>query len=270
MLFPDSDRHREIDAIQSRHRANLVATWDIGEGATILEVGCGQGDMTRVLANAVGSKGRVVAVDIADENYGSPQTLRQATDQIAASAVGDRIEFRFEFDIQDPKNAFGDREFDAVVLAHSSWYVSSSDELRRIFQTVRCFADKLLFAEWDLEPQLYEQLPHLLAVLIQGQIESFKSESTANVRTPLHKSTVRTLIKQAGWSIERECTVDAQAMQDADWEIQECLRHVYRQAEFPGIPEKTVRFLAAQQEVLRGIAKPTMNSSLPAYSILAR
>ncbi|WP_124291139.1 methyltransferase domain-containing protein, partial [Streptomyces sp. ADI91-18] len=55
-----------IQLPQTRYRAALVSSWDIPAGASVLEVGCGQGDMTAVLAEAVGPQGRVVAVDIAD------------------------------------------------------------------------------------------------------------------------------------------------------------------------------------------------------------
>ncbi|MBB2480858.1 hypothetical protein H5P36_11700 [Bacillus sp. APMAM] len=46
----------------------------------ILEIGCGQGDTTAALADAVGVNGNVVAMDVASPDCGAPLTLGQATD----------------------------------------------------------------------------------------------------------------------------------------------------------------------------------------------
>src|SRR5438552_1461155 len=45
------------------HRQNLVKIWGIPRGATILEIGCGQGDFTVPVADAVGPSGHVIAID---------------------------------------------------------------------------------------------------------------------------------------------------------------------------------------------------------------
>ena len=52
---------------QLRHRMALADIWAPKPGDRILEVGCGQGDTTVVLAAAVGENGKVVATDIADD-----------------------------------------------------------------------------------------------------------------------------------------------------------------------------------------------------------
>lgn len=41
----------------------------IEKGSTVLEIGCGQGDTTAVIASMVGENGNVVVVDIADPKY---------------------------------------------------------------------------------------------------------------------------------------------------------------------------------------------------------
>jgi ubiquinone/menaquinone biosynthesis C-methylase UbiE len=48
----------------------LLQHWNIPTESKVLELGCGQGDCTTVLAHAVGEQGRVVAVDPADLDYG--------------------------------------------------------------------------------------------------------------------------------------------------------------------------------------------------------
>lgn len=58
--------------------------WGIGDdaiitpGSHVLELGCGQGTATTVLAEAVGSAGHVDAVDPGAPDYGAPFTLAEA------------------------------------------------------------------------------------------------------------------------------------------------------------------------------------------------
>jgi ubiquinone/menaquinone biosynthesis C-methylase UbiE len=59
-----------IQLSQTSHRLHLLHQWSISSGAKVLELGCGQGDTTTVLAAVVGENGKVVAVDPADLQYG--------------------------------------------------------------------------------------------------------------------------------------------------------------------------------------------------------
>lgn len=63
--------HFSIQHSQTLHRLVLLQHWDIAPGSKVLELGCGQGDCTTVLAYAVGEQGRVVAVDPAELDYGA-------------------------------------------------------------------------------------------------------------------------------------------------------------------------------------------------------
>lgn len=69
-----SPQYLPVQVGQTTHRINLLAKWDIKEGDKVLELGCGQGDCTAVLAAAVGESGTVTAVDPGPPDYGaSPQ-----------------------------------------------------------------------------------------------------------------------------------------------------------------------------------------------------
>lgn len=61
----------QIQLQSTEHRTFIVEKWDIKPGSKILEIGCGQGDCTVVLATAVGESGHVVAIDPGDPDYGA-------------------------------------------------------------------------------------------------------------------------------------------------------------------------------------------------------
>lgn len=67
--------HFGVQHSQTLHRVLLMQHWKIPVGSKVLELGCGQGDCTTVLAHAVGDEGAVVAVDPADLDYGTFYTL---------------------------------------------------------------------------------------------------------------------------------------------------------------------------------------------------
>ena len=67
--------HFKVQECQTAHRLVLLRHWDIATKSKVLELGCGQGDCTTVLASAVGEHGRVVAVDPADLDYGKSSCL---------------------------------------------------------------------------------------------------------------------------------------------------------------------------------------------------
>lgn len=58
------------DAWQMDHRLALLSFWSIKPGSRVLELGCGQGECTVALADAVGSEGFVDAVDPGSPDYG--------------------------------------------------------------------------------------------------------------------------------------------------------------------------------------------------------
>lgn len=49
----------EVEIGQAEHRIDLVNRWNIAPGSRVLEIGCGQGNATAVLADVVGEGGSV-------------------------------------------------------------------------------------------------------------------------------------------------------------------------------------------------------------------
>jgi SAM-dependent methyltransferase len=251
----------DLQRVQTRFRLRLP-------GASVLELGCGQGDMTAVLADLVSAEGRVVAMDPASPEYGAPVTLGQSAASMRAAGLGSRVDIRFEFDALDERNSFSDDSFDYVVLARCSWYFASADQLRDTPSRVRPWARRLRFSEWDLRPRELSQLPHLLAVLGQGTVEAGGSRGEGNVRTPLSREALLCLLPEAGWRVTQEHTVDDPAPQDADWEIQASLG-LLADARLKQLPDALRDLVVSQADVLRSIAAERGNRPLCSYSILA-
>ncbi|MFD4607519.1 class I SAM-dependent methyltransferase [Streptomyces sp. NPDC058440] len=260
----------DVQLSQTRHRAALVAGWRIPPGSTVLELGCGQGDMTAVLAEAVGPAGRVVAVDVAEPSYGAPVTLGESAARLTAGPLGPRIDFRFGTDVLDPSVGFPEGAFDHVVLAHCSWYFASLGQLRDTLVRVRPWARRLWFTEWDMTPASDGQLAHLLAVLIQGQIEAAGSRGEGNVRTPFSREALLRLLPEAGWTADGSGPVDTGELQDGDWEVAACLELAGSQERLAVLPEPVRQLVLSQADVLRALAKPRGNRALAAYSVTAR
>lgn len=265
-----ADHSPDIQLSQTRHRAALVASWRITPGSTILELGCGQGDMTAVLAEAVGPEGHVVAVDVAEPSYGAPVTLGESAARLAAGPLGPRIDFRFATDVLDPSVDYPESTFDHVVLAHCSWYFTSLGQLQGTLARVRPWARRLWFTEWDLTPASGDQLAHLLAVLIQGQIEAAGSHGQGNVRTPFSRERLLRLLPEAGWTADGSGSVDTEELLDGDWEIAACLDLAGTEERLATLPEPVRQLVLSQADVLRAIAKPRGNRALAAYSVTAR
>ncbi|MGZ9928308.1 class I SAM-dependent methyltransferase [Streptomyces sp. NC-S4] len=264
-----ADHSPDSQLSQTRHRAALVASWHIAPGSTVLELGCGQGDMTAVLAEAVGPEGRVVAVDVAAASYGAPVTLGESAARLAAGPLGPRIDFRFGTDVLDPSVDFPESTFDHVVLAHCSWYFASLGQLRDTLARVRPWARRLWFTEWDLTPTSDDQLAHLLAVLIQGQTEAAGLHGEGNVRTPFSRDGLLRLLPEAGWAVDGSEPVDTGELQDGDWEIAACLDLVGSDGPLAALPAPVRQLVLSQADVLRAVAKPRGNRALPAYSVTA-
>src|SRR3954467_5000592 len=92
----------QIQVDQTAYRCRLVEAWGIPEGARILEIGCGQGDMTVVLADVVGECGHITGADYAPLTYGAPVNVGDSSAHLLAGPLGSRMTFHFHVDLLDP------------------------------------------------------------------------------------------------------------------------------------------------------------------------
>lgn len=204
----------EIQQVQLQHRIDLVKAFGVKKGMSIIEIGCGQGDTTVALADAVGKDGKVIGIDIASRNYGSPLTLGQATDLIKKSALGERITFHLEMDFDTFES---DEVFDIAVLSHSSWYFKKPEDLLRYFKKFRKIAKCICFAEWDLDFTHITQRSHFCAASIQALYSNFV-KNDGNIQNLFHKIQIQELLEKADFQIKKQCIVNATYLQDAMWE----------------------------------------------------
>ncbi|WP_347939586.1 methyltransferase domain-containing protein [Peribacillus simplex] len=203
-----------IQQVQLQHRLELVKAFGIQKGMRVLEIGCGQGDTTVALADAVGENGCVVAIDIASPDYGAPLTLGQATERIKKSLLGERINFHFEMDFDFFEATM---PFDVAVLSHCSWYFKQPEDLLNYFRKIRGLAKHICFAEWDFDFTCITQRSHFCAVSILALYSNFV-KNEGNIQNLFHKTQIHQLLQQANFEVVKQLTVDATLLQDGQWE----------------------------------------------------
>ncbi len=221
-LMPTYHLDPEAQRRQTSFRCAVVDAWGIPEGARVLEIGCGQGDTTAVLANAVGPTGTVVAIDAGPPTYGSPITIGESMHGLIEGPLGDRIEARMPYDLL-ATNEFDDDAFDMVVLAHCTWYFASMDQLRETLRRAHRLAPRLGLSEWDIQAADDASLTHRLAIQIQAEIGTWLPSDQSNIRTLTTRDEAIAMLEGAGWEIDSAVTVDSRSLDDGKWEVAACL-----------------------------------------------
>ncbi|KAJ5892003.1 uncharacterized protein N7473_008231 [Penicillium subrubescens] len=230
--------HFSIQYSQTLHRLVLLQHWDIAPNSKVVELGCGQGDCTTVLATAVGEQGKVVAVDPAELDYGAPYTLGQAQSHISQGPLGGRITWVQQSPLEylsslcppsSTASAFSppareSKAFDATVLAHCLWYFSAPSLILSTFRVIKHHSKRLCLAEWSLVATHPSAQPHVLAALTQAALECRREISDSNVRTVLGPKRLTELALAAGWQLESETLIQAgEGLLDGQWEVSACL-----------------------------------------------
>jgi len=267
--MPPANGKSDIQRIQTAHRYKLAKLWNIKEGDRVLEIGCGQGDTTAVLAYLVGEEGFVHAVDIAPPDYGSPITVGASAAYLKKSRLGKQIKMEFEVDILSSKTDFPERSFDVIVLSQCSWYLKSLEELNKILTKVRKWGKQLCYAEWDPRIKTIDQLSHLLATLIQAQYECYKKNSSSNMRTLVTPNDVKSIAKNAGWTITDEQSISSIELQDAKWEVDMTLNGGKEVEKLNDMPIKFKSLINSELSLLEESIATNELKPLSIYSFIA-
>ncbi|KAJ5658463.1 FAD-dependent pyridine nucleotide-disulfide oxidoreductase [Penicillium longicatenatum] len=217
---------------QIQARVDLFKNWNIPIGSKIIEIGCGQGDCTLVMAYLVGEQGHVTGIDPAPLDYGAPTTLGQAQDKLKQSVVGNRITFH-----QSDLKSFLDSSaseplYDYAVFARSTWYLSSAEELTPMLVALRGRTKHLCIAEYSTDIQGdIAALPHLLAAISQAEFNSRDNnlDRHDNIQSIIPPQKFRELALKAGWVLEKEDLIRSpEDQEDARWEVARVLSESYR------------------------------------------
>lgn len=243
---------QEIYKAQSEHRLKLIDFWGIKEGDKVLEIGCGQGDTTVALAVKVGENGFVHGLDIADEDYGSPETIGKARKRILNSDVGKRIKMSFGCDLLNDDIIFDDDEFDVVVLSHCLWYFPDYEILEKILKKVKKYAKRVCIAEWNPLITNTNQLYHLHAAQIQSAVESFIENSDSNIQTMFYPNDIKTAVVSAGYKISDTSSIYSDDVYDAKWEVDMTLSAYPKKINRnENIPDRLKELLLSQIQAMR-------------------
>ncbi|KAJ7090511.1 S-adenosyl-L-methionine-dependent methyltransferase [Mycena epipterygia] len=208
---------------QAQYRLDLVAKWPISAGARVLELGCGQGDTTLALAEAVGPNGHIDAVDPGPLEYGSPKTLGEAHAVISVGPLGARIEW-VQAEPLEFLAAHPEARWDAIILAHSLWYFASPALICDTLRALSHRTERICVAEWSLQCA-DAAATHVLAVLAQGALECRKPTSESNVRTVVSPARIKTLVVEAGLVLVQEALIAPRpGVYDGRWETEHAVR----------------------------------------------
>lgn len=204
---------------QTEHRINLINQWHIAPGSRILEIGCGQGDCTAVLASAVGPTGHIDAVDPAAPDYGAPYTLAQAQQHLSASAVGSRIAWHRAQPLDFLKQQDADSSWDVAVFAHCIWYFDSPEVLASMLAALKGRVKAICIAEYALRATESAAVPHVLSAIVRATIEAHNPASEANIRCLSSPSAIKDAAQGKGWTLaEEHVIVPGKALMDGHWE----------------------------------------------------
>ena len=273
MLTVNND---DIQRVQTQHRMKLVDFWNIEKGDRVLEIGCGQGDTTAVLAHRVGKTGYVLGIDSAPPDFGSPVTLGAATEHLKKSKLGEQLSFRLETDLLSLDVNFPQHAFDAIVISHASWYFQSQDILYLTLAKLGKWGRKLCIAEWDTRPTDIAQLPHLLSILVQAQYESFKNETDANVRILITPRDWVNIVEKIGGMIARETSIITKELHDGLWETDAALNMIRSDIAVHGehsgqdtLPRKFRQFLLSKADLIETARRKNGIMPLASFCLVA-
>lgn len=245
---------------QTAYRLQLAEQWAIEPGARVLEIGCGQGDTTAVLAEVVGPNGHVTGIDLAPPEYGAPITLGDSAQHLQQGPYGSVVDMRLGFTNWSTVA----NDYDYAVLAHCAWYFASYEVLVETLREARQCASKLCFTEWSLQPLHPGQIPHAFAVTFQQLVSKFHPELELNIQSPFSESKMVEALESAGWDIESRHVVEQPDVDDGRWEVEELLRLAER-ADLK-LPAEVQSWMRDQAATVRAYGPDY--ATLPSFSLI--
>ncbi|KAI7217130.1 hypothetical protein KC333_g4407 [Hortaea werneckii] len=217
---------------QFTHRLALARAWQILPDSLVLDIGCGQGESSLVLAEVLGSDGHVTGIDNAPHDYGSPFSIGEAQSYIKKSIYGRRIDF-LQTDAarllsssgQGAGQATPGPTFDRAVLSHSLWYFEDFESISSLFHVLSNAGIRHVHvADYSYEAPLPEQVPHVLASRAQALVHASRpphpmGEDEPNIRAAPHPTKVIEIALAEGYTLLREDRITpGPGLRDGHWE----------------------------------------------------
>lgn len=212
------------------HRLQLISFWDIKPGSKVLELGCGQGESTIALADAVGEGGHVDAVDNCDPEYGEPFKVTDSTQFILNGPLGKRISFHLFSNSIDYLNDLEEsfEPYDCIIMSHSIWFLDSPETLTKVVSACARRTKALCVAEWGLRATRPQSQPHLIAAVLQGILQANNAAPPMdNIRTVLSPTQIKSAIINSGkLNLQKEeLALCNEGILNGYWEISNTFRN---------------------------------------------
>ncbi|KAI7265003.1 hypothetical protein KC345_g8613 [Hortaea werneckii] len=220
----------------------LAQTWQMLPDSRILDIGCGQGESSLVLAELLGPGGHITGIDTASHDYGSPFTVGEAQSYIKKSIYGKRIEFLqtdaarlLSIREEDAGQPAPVQHFDGAVLSHSLWYFEDFESMSSLFRVLsNASIRRVHVADYSYEASLPEQVPHVLASRAQALVHASRRprptrKDEPNVRAAPHPAKVIEIASAEGFTLVKEDRMTpGPRLRDGRWESSYVQTAVFR------------------------------------------
>ncbi|KAK1752306.1 S-adenosyl-L-methionine-dependent methyltransferase [Echria macrotheca] len=212
-LLDQSHRDHHLAGIE--YRQAMLREWNIAPGSSVLEIGCGQGEFTVCLADAVGPNGRIVAVDSAYLGWGTPCII-ESQNHLMATPIGKPISFVNDTALNYVSSLFGEEEtghqFDYVLFGHCIWFFDRPQILGELLKKLRPWTRAVLIAEFSFSTSIPAAFPHVLVAEYSSTVEALLDDREVwNIRCPLTPSQLIEAARRAGFALTAEKTITPDA-----------------------------------------------------------
>jgi len=123
--------------------------------------------------------------------------------------------------------------------------------------------NSICFAEWDLDFTHMNQRVHFCAASILAMYSHYV-KNDGNIQNVLHKAQIKQMLKDAGFTTEKVCTVDATYLKDGKWEKDYANRLRTR---FGDVPPMIQTLVTSYYELMNATNKD--ENSLNSFVVLA-